>query len=215
VRRLPALLVFLAASASAACMDHRRHVESIPRGRLVQVGPPLRSSFRAYAVLWPTPDGLVAEARVQTSCPTRELTLVHDIQVTEITAASSRWYAAVPCFAAGGALLAFSEGHEIYALSAMGAGFAVAALPSVAERTKREHLAWREQQTPGVPVRCADRPLSEVTLTLRTGTGTREAVTDLQGRVRFVGVTPSEVRVAYIDGTAVPIHRPNVTPPPR
>lgn len=210
-----ALLLCGLAWLAPACMDHQSRVESVPHQRAVQVGQPLRSTRRAYAVLRDAPDGLIAEARMQADCPTRELTLMRDVNVTEITAAQSRWYAAAPCFVLGGTLLTLGREARPYAYVAVAAGAAVAGFPMLGERTKREHRAWREQVTSSALVPCADRPLSEVTLTLRSSAGTREGVTDAAGRVAFPGVSATQVRVVYFDDVAVPIYRPGLTPPPR
>lgn len=213
--RLAELVIVLAALGCVACTDHQRRVESVPQGRVVQVGRPLRSTLRAYVVLWPATDGLLAEARVQSSCPTRELTLLRDEEITEITAAQSRWAPAAVCAVLGGTFLATGKDYTMLAVFSLGAGFVVAAAPMIGERTKREPLGLREQMGPGSPVTCDDRPLSEVTLTLRAGTTTVEAMTDVAGRARFAGVAREQVRLAYIDDVAVPVYRPPVTAPPR
>ncbi|MBI3205780.1 MAG: hypothetical protein HYZ29_29865 [Myxococcales bacterium] len=208
------LAIALTALGCVGCMDHQRHVESVPRAGFVQVGPPLRSTLRAYVMLWPTPDGLLAEARVQSNCPSRQLTLFQDVDVIEITAAKTRWVPAAGWALLGGTLLAVGDDTSGFAAASFGASALVVALPMLGERTKREHLGFRERAVPGPSVICDDRPLPEVTLTLRAGLTTVEAPTDLSGRARFAGVAWEQVRVAYVDDTAVPVFRAPALPPP-
>jgi len=203
--RAALVLVLVVAFGASACTDTVQRVESVERYRRAELGRPLRSEWAPVLVAWSSAGGIVAEARISTLCPSRELVGFAHVRVTEVTPSDVRWLVAAPLVVIGvTAAVARVGGAGLPAGLVIGGAIA-ATLPEAGRRTKRERIGREIVARPAGLVRCAERALPASTVTLRTLDGTREARTDARGRAFFPELSPARVRHVYVDDVVAPV----------
>jgi hypothetical protein len=201
------LLVLALALVTGACMVDKSHVESTPAAARLERGEPIGGSEQRYAVVGSRRDALEIRARARDLCHRDLVVAIERVRIDEKRASPDRFWGAGAAALGAAVLVAKGDSDEANSFAGVlltGAAALVLA-PVMQETTTRTKLPRGETRQAHVPAPCADRPLPNVTVTVRTHGVTLEGTTDAAGRVRFFDFAPERDLLIYVDDVAVPV----------
>ena len=149
----------------------------------------------------------------------REMCSVHEVRstqervTTKVEASPVRWVPAGVLVGAtvGGIVLQASQDDDadgedddirpmlLSSALLLGLATAVVTIPALAERERTRTGATHYRSVPAPERPCGQALMAGASVAVRTTAGSREGITDAQGRVRFEGLAASQVQSLFVD----------------
>jgi hypothetical protein len=147
-------------------------------------------------------------------CSVQEVRSTQERVTTKVEASPVRWVPAsvlVGATAGGVVIQATQDNDEadgqdddirpmlLSSALLLGLAAAVVTIPTLAERERTHTGATHYRSVPAPERPCGQAVMAGASVAVRTAAGLREGITDAQGRVRFEGLTPSQVQSVFVD----------------